>query len=637
MEQISNSTEKFIQAVDRGASIVFSSQDGTWYERSIWARVLRCIMRVIFKTPDDAIELAMKFDAYLSSKIVMVHKGNICGFQKQDLPFDVSKAISSVRKALDAIRATEDESLAVIDAKQAELLKNANFSKTVNILFEKYREGICAFGALSTSARLFRTERMLTYIAKSQEEINSTPVSVEDAEWLEQKLKTWQARQFPFVDYFVDGAASDKARAKLLRLCHYPDIVKEAKNNPVLLEQFFRTVFRNMPDWSVDSIDMFVQSPFIFGRLHRSIIDKRLSEFSVKGIAFTQEGVEKGKPVKDVKLLVNGTMQSIADVSSMLKVSDKTSMTVRQLFAEFEELEYGFIEYEYLEDGGIRHFDARMPNIDPQDSDWWKKLPLVQRMTKQAIADRYGVAPKDGQALLILRASRQTPDLNVDGNHSWMDVTLPLSDGTYNVISVGKFAYRYPKGSLETLKFVFGSQPASITVVDPNRFARQRERVDAPVVPLDQEKFQKLMNLIRDDIVRANNKELVFQAQGDNCAAWIRKILFQVLPNFEVEPFEVSMMKTEVPAPLSPILSMRKFLVSDDVWNMVRIAMSWAAIGNCELSDGRGGRKTVSLVDYKPWRISILNLPAKLFDTAEKIRMATLAAIAREDAAVLPS
>jgi hypothetical protein len=636
LDHISNSVESFVAAVDRGASISFSS-DGTWHERSLFSRIIRCIIRVFFKIPEDSVDLAVQLDRFLSSKIVRVQKKDICGFSAPSFSFDVHTAVSAVRRSLDRIRASNDKVMALADHMQEERMKTVDPKSQSHLLVDKCRDTVCRSGPLCASANLFRTEQMISYLSKPQSDINAVSVGVEsvhpeNVEWLEEQCKKWQTRQYPYVDYFADQQTIDNTRAKLRRYCQYEDFLEESKKNPVLLEQFFYHVFRNLPNWTTDSVDIFIQSFFILGPLHKGILDKRLCEFSVKGIEFVESGRDGGKVVKDVRLLINGSMQSISNQSSIVKVSEKTSMTVRQLFDKFAQLEFGFIDFEYLEDGGVREFDSRLPQLKSSDTDWWKKLPLVQRMTKEQLAAMYGVTPGPDEHLLILRASRQTPSSKqINENHAWMDIPLPLPDGTYNVISVGKFAYRYPRGLWETLKFAFSSQRASIVTVDPNRFARQRERIGAPVVPLDNAQFSQLMDIIRDDIVRANKHELVFQAQGDNCASWVRKVLFQVVPNYEIEPFEMMIKDAEAPAPLSALMSVQK-VCSEDVWNFVRITTS-AAMGAtqpCVLSDGHGGKRTVRLVEDKKWVNGLVNLPANFWNKASQITKATLAAVARK-------
>jgi hypothetical protein len=407
-------------------------------------------------------------------------------------------------------------------------------------------------------------------------------------------------------------------QAKLHRCCCYQEFISAARNNRALLDMCFQSVFKSMPDECTNAIDLFIQAPQIQEKLRKTFLDKRIREVANNGLRFGQYTPDyQGKPLKSVQLLIDGECQSITDEKDVVRLAQNVSKTVSEVFEELEAQNARFINIEYLQEKGLTAFDGRLLNCNLDKEEWWKDLPVIRRLTREQIEDIYDVDFKEGYALFALRASRTTPDLNGDGNHGWADLLVPLADGTFNCLSLGKFSNWFPVTFMETFTHVFHTHEANVTIVDPNSFMSSRDRISVALPPINENQFKEIMQDLRNELLLSRKGDLIFQAQGDNCASWIRHFVQRNWKGLDIEPYQTRFEDIILPSLLMPVIWARNIFPNDDAWHWFRRSFCWlfGAGTYHEMPDGRH----VRLLDNQDWNDGILQIPARLWIEKQRI------------------
>jgi len=140
-----------------------------------------------------------------------------------------------------------------------------------------------------------------------------------------------------------------------------------------------------------------------------------------------------------------------------------------------------------------------------------------------------------------------------------MDLAVPLDDGTFNLLSAGKSSVS-PRTLLSTFFSFFNSHEATITLVDPTKFMSSRERVSVPFNPLSKDQFDDLMAALARDITLAREGGLVFQALSDNCASWLLKIIKEIFPDLDIQPFWIPYQDLVAPGILKSLITLHNRL-----------------------------------------------------------------------------
>jgi len=611
-------TPQFIQAIECGESLKVS-RDGTWCKRWRITARLRRLLAPIFRW-NDTLTTAENTSHYLLKASTKSSTGLL---QSGLDPERVSSIVKAVKKTIESQKNKEEARLekGTVKAYQDKVLSRTEASQ-----LKKRFSRAPPSGARAIVARLDRANFTNYYLGLPQQEIEAREPKKADIEWVTEKLKTWQTLQFPEEDFFSEKS-KEGTENKIVHCCKYTEFIEACREDEALLEQLFYSAFYNMPADCNDAVDLFIQAPDTTKKLQKLFLDKRIKTVANQGLKFVGDSSERQG--KDVQLLVNGTYQSIVDPERELTIAPNVTRKVKDVFKTFEEHIYKICDLEYLQDG-ICLFDSQLPGFD-FSSKWWEKLPIVERVTREEIEQRYRDESDEkpifaeGEALIVLRASRTTPDLNVEGCHVWQDIAVPLGNDEFNLLSVSKFATYFPKGLIETFGFIFKTQEATITVVDSNKFMNSRERIAVALPPLSQEKFESHMKNIACDIQKAHERRLIFQAQGDNCTTWNKKVLKYTYDRFSITNF----FKTEfqdlvLPSIIMPLLHIHRFVPTHTLKKFYRRSLSilFGAYSGTPVPDKDGIITTKRLTQNRRWNKGFLLLPAALFDSAEELKKA---------------
>jgi hypothetical protein len=622
MQPIGQSIPSLTQAIQQGESVGITDE-GTWYYKGLLTRIINVVRRVFFGY-DETLENAQNLAAFLATP-KRVCSDTIKGLYQNDTwtPQDIAPLVAAVKASIQERTASEEAEIQTL-VHQREQLESLHDEKQQTAIVELNRKIFSPerWSHRHVAACLDRGVLSQKYLGMDQHEIEQTPALREDVDWLTQELLQWQSHQFPAVDY-LNGPNDEQVRAKIEYTCRYRECIAAARQNRGFLELCFQSVFKSMPDNLTNAVDIFIQAPRIQEELRRTYLDKRIREVANNGIRFEQQSGESpiGKPLKDVKLLMNGEFQSIIDPSSMVRVAADVVTSVSRVFDEFEAQNHRFISMEYLQDAGVTKFDGRVLDLDLDKEEWWKDLPVIRRMTREQVESTYGIPFHDGYALFVIRGSRTTPDLSADGNHGWSNIIYPLDDGTFNVIAPGKFSDWFPVGLWQAFYHIFRTHKAYVTLVDANEFMSSRDRISIPLPPLSKEKFFELMGDLRNDLLKSRRGELVFQAQGDNCASWIQSLISRHWPALHIDPYQTRIEDVGLPGAIMPIVWAKSLFPNDEGWQEFRrwFCSLCGAIEGFQSPDGQGGTKTVRLIDHKGWHDGVLQLPSRLWVERERV------------------
>jgi hypothetical protein len=620
--------EGLTKAIENKESI-FIGEKGFWHKNSKIAALFR---KIIGKS--EPVLTAQQLAKYLS-KPNIVNGEDFQGYaQRTDLPpAQIDRLVETVKNAMKSLIDQDKENLQQakedhVRLKQDQVDKRPGCLNEAELIYSDkaaFEKG--NFEALSAFAELQQAQISSFYLGQTQEFINKTADNTEDFEWLKKQVAEWQDRSFPKEEKFLQGQNRKGTLEKLRRCCHYPKFIEAAKFNPLLLDLFFHAVLRNSAKNSTEPVDIFIQMPQIQKELHRCYLDTRIARMQNDGIKIKEFVDNKtGKITKDVTLLIDGKHQSITDPSKTVRIGERVQMSVKKLFEDtFKKgLDRGFIPYEYIQKTGVTEFDAACTNIDLKKKDWWKDVPQIQHLTwEQAYEDyKFGDAGFDcsvGKPIMIARFNRKNPDFHPKDTHSCFDILFPTPDGGFDRWTAGKFSTSFPSGILETLNHLTVPQPAKIVINDPNADYTYRQTRTFVFPPLNPERFSRLMEKIRKDLLRCAEGKEHFELQGENCTKWVDEVIKEVWdPYWSTGFFDTKFTEIIAPPP---------FNFCFQLGNWFRILLCVVVLGawrGAEFLDDDGKKRTIRLMSHPGFLKGILRLPARACenDRAEQIRTA---------------
>lgn len=622
MDRISSTSSSFVAAMQRRESIGITP-DGKWYKKGFLSKIAS-LFCTLFWGYDEAYENAKNLIHSLSSpEIISLGKYNGLRQNSDWESEDLRKVVHAVKESIHNSVEREEQQIHALKEKREALKAHltSQLPQTPITDLNKLIFNAEAWAYRSTAATLDRLYLQNLYLGFDQQNIEKTDPLPEDYSWLTDQLAEWQSHQFPCVRY-VNGKNSDDVKMKILHCCRYRDFIALARNNTALLDLFFEAVFKRLPDSSTYAVDIFIQAMDVHKRLYDTGLDKRLHELNNNGIQFGQIGCTgDAKPIKDVKLLINGEYQSIADKNSALTIAPGVTRTVANIEAEFIAQIARFIVIEYLQDKGVYPFDGRLLDFNFDKEEWWKDLPIIKRMTRKEIEDAFHVSTQDDYAPSFVCASRTTPDLNANENHSWIELCIPLDDGTFNVVGISKFSDWFPVTLCEAFYHVYHTHLGYVTLLETNTFELCRDRLAVRLPPLTKQHFESVMEYLRDLFLRSRRKELIFQAGGDNCASEVMKFIRHNWPGLDIEPFATKALEMSLPSIFNLLITCRSLFPTDAAWDEFRRFFGWlsGSLSTYPRADGKGGIVNECLAGNEYYQQGITQLPARLWLEKEKI------------------
>ncbi|MGR3951397.1 MAG: hypothetical protein QRY74_00520 [Chlamydia sp.] len=676
MQQISLSHSLLIQAFENNESIVIT-YDHQWYTRS---KIITFLRKLIGLHTSDMALAGRRIAKYIQLQPIENQNEHNIGLRFSDAEaLNMQQLLISVQKSIiylnqskiDHLKKFEDKKRAEQkDSKQRDALRKkiAAFKKKEISLF-------------TTLSEILRAKNSVIYLSKTQEshaedsssldkknssfmeevieaddpwidenndvlkqqenlsknalEIVSAK-SVEDQNgraddiiWLRKKIDSFQKRQKMAL---LRPESTNSLDKKIIRACCYPEFIEAIRQNWVLRESFIKMVCRGSAHGSVDSIDCFIQIPYIQDCLKRSFLDKRLQRIANDGLKVVQKGDKK-----EVQLLIHGMHQSISYLPGSVTIKKNTTCTVEEIFKKFQKINDAIIDIEYIQTG-IEQLDFRLEQFDFTKKEWWNDLPIIEEVSIDIAQKRFpGRDLKNEKLPLVsIHATRETEDLSPSGTHGFIDLYIPIPEkpGVYNLISPGKYGDSFlaalnqgpisfsPRGIknligsvINSVQMIFSTQKGIYFLADQNNYMSHRYHKEIPLPQLTEKQLEITMDFIKDMFISAKERKMIFQAQGDNCTAPFAELFNRLYPNSNTSPFVVSFLDIQSPPSLKWIQKVEKICLKKSHWNRFRVLLStlFGAKKAVAHKDADGKDITSSLSDNPDWKNDKLHLPANIF------------------------
>lgn len=370
------------------------------------------------------------------------------------------------------------------------------------------------------------------------EVVNGGLGKTEKDEAAEQKLQEFAIAWKKSQPLFADKTLTDKDKRKISEVCAYPKIVSILLADKILRKVFFAWALKDN-----GGVSQFVEFPSTCARVKAVLIAPRVGRLGENLLRIEKKDIESkpGEPQnsgKQEKVLTlpfytNAKVVeriSILDESKEIEMYGGWRLTIRKIFEVFAKKNDRVGDFEMFESRGIDVWNShelgrwnvstkRYDHIDLTVDDWWKAIPVMKEETKQELEARYQVSLAPGQWLVCFKASRATPDLDVDGQHGFREIAIPNEKGTYDLYPFGNFPPIFPDSTLKTALFLANTVRSRIACPDENVFYSHRQMAAYPV-PCSEEEGLKMMKAIQLDAQKAKSGDIVFQFAGKNCAYW---------------------------------------------------------------------------------------------------------------------
>ena len=648
----------FTEAVQANFSIAVHS-DGTWSKRWDPFGLTTFFRRFFGLEVEDTVNLARYVKRIIQSTEIISKKQTLYDPSISDL--DIEKAIDAVKQRLQPQLDLEkadcndmefslETHYAVKNGTQNGINLAERLKKEPSIIKKmKHRLVDCdnqirvkkeALHRLKTNSVATKIMNKLeaNFIAKKlratpQSTIEYRVVQDEDRKWLKEQLTAWKGQQFPempALDEQNKPIFTADERKKIESLCKYPEAISLLKRDKNYREFLFKFVFKNTNGGCPKSADIAIQFPKLTKKLSTSYLDKRIKRLSgTIGLSLKEE-IDDSTVAKDICLRIQKKEEPLRDLTRTisfvdLKNGNERVLTINDIFREFRAKKTQRMgDFEYTEDG-VSLCYPKSPQLDFNKEQWWEDLPIIERLTRDEVERKYATSLDDNYALFAVRASRETDPFNTKGTHGWLQIVLPHKDGNFTVHAIGKYTDPYPQGDIETLFFSFRSHVAFLSGLDENEFHFHRDHCLVPKA-ITKVQTDKLLNKLKEGFQESKTGNLVFQAQGQNCSAWVQEVLDEVFGAKNIpRVFDIPMTLTNAPAPVDEVIYWIRRIdeLSHQAATMVRVAIGTVMGGTQEITMKKKGQHVVhSTMNYQPWRKGILSLPALLFETQDKLKEA---------------
>lgn len=170
---------------------------------------------------------------------------------------------------------------------------------------------------------------------------------------------------------------------------------------------------------------------------------------------------------------------------------------------------------------GTWHPDQKryvMPEITKHN--WTHHVPPAEVVSGEEIQARYGKKLIDKNIFFKVAATRQAPGLNALNCHGFTQIFIRMDDGSWRVLDLGFYAYRFQKGLLDGLWLFCATMSRVFCRQDQNGSYTHRQQARYPLF-FNPDGTQRTLDRFYEEAVA----EDVFQFSGKNCSYPIQKIM----------------------------------------------------------------------------------------------------------------
>lgn len=349
---------------------------------------------------------------------------------------------------------------------------------------------------------------------------------------------------------------TDRDVEKIAEACTYPEFAKLLIRNEELQHYFF--------SWSIrenNGVRQFVEFPATVVQIKRSLLSARISRFGGHMFALEKRLIA-GMPLTTEKIVtlpfhINNKVEhiNILDSSREIEFSGKMRLTVAKIFEIFAEKKTEPGNLEFFGSVGITNWNSyelgswnqelnEYERIDLSKAEWWKELPVFEELSKDEVEKRYGIELRPGEWVVMVKASRETPDLDFADQHGFLEVLIPTENGKYQLFPFGIYPELFPTSCWKKLIFLTSTAIAKLSYPDENGVFSHRQMAIHPHKKSEQQ-AKKVMSKIQKDLLKAREGNLILQFGYENCACWADSTMKADETQKQKNFFNIHMLKAE--------------------------------------------------------------------------------------------
>lgn len=345
-------------------------------------------------------------------------------------------------------------------------------------------------------------------------------------EKLQQHARDWKSHQEILVNKNLTLHDHEQLRATASYL-HFAELIL---GNDILRDKFFTFALRDS-----GNIDLFVQFPGWQEKLCTYNLQGRLgrmAETEMLKVAISSQ--TDGSKKKILSMLFEGQHHNILDDQAVITFRGNYSLTIAEILNVFKNKNAAVGNLEIMADGIVNWNVHKLGwwNADKGDyeivplmkRDWWRLLPIFETISKKEARVRYGTHLDGRHWNAAATATRGSATLDYDKSHAYLEMAIPMRNGYYAIYDFGKSATRLPATFLECVAMFCHTVVATVAYPDENVFYTHRQHAQHSFI-LTAKQGNKLLDLIRFDLVKARAGNFVYQIESENCAKWVHENL----------------------------------------------------------------------------------------------------------------
>lgn len=430
---------------------------------------------------------------------------------------------------------------------------NCNLNFDAYALVMSKLDQLCSKEARELSVNVKYRFHALCHRAGNYQDHNPS-ITISD---LREAVQEWKNKY----ELYEDKTITAKETKKLEEVLNYQSFaVLLVGGNDKFKDDCFKWIIRDN-----NSVEALVKFPGTCKKIKSCLLAGRIGRFAATSLKVENNDVTLPFEVQEGEHVVSRRI-SILDEKRVVNLRGNYSLTIEAIFQVFKNKNITPGNIEYFGQNGITNFSVNdwgwwnpekldYERVDLNKANWWLDLPVYEILSKMELRQRFKLPDLlDDNWVPIVRSTTESLRMDIDKSHGFIGIAIPLGDGTWRIYDFGKYADWFPNKLIEKFFMLGNTVRAKIACFDENDiYPRLQAKTPLLFTP---EQGLKLMDEIKEDIIRAREGNIVFQFAWENCAYWPADLLKRVLkddcPNFFRAPANIATPKIQ---PLSAIFS----------------------------------------------------------------------------------
>ena len=421
---------------------------------------------------------------------------------------------------------------------------------------------------------------------------------------------------------FTEKRLNEKDRMQLKDVTRYPAFAKLLLCDANLAEEFFLWALRDQI-----AIRPFIEFPFNQWKINRYALNGRLSRLGGKYL-LVEKVIHDGFVEKVLTLPFEGVPVSILDDMRSVMFRGNYGMTIREVFEifDYKRIEAGNLEF--MADGIINwnahhwgYWDSMLNDyvcIDFNKIDWWNDLPVLDHLSLHEARKMFGKHLTGNEWNLALISTRMSQDLDFENSHGYTSISIPQSDGSYIIYTLGKFTFTFPETLVQALMNIGETAEATVAYPDENVFYTHRRKTRYSYA-ISEGEARRFFESVKKDMLLSKEGNLIYQIESENCAKWAYEKLIDAVGLHRVpEIFTMPFLDSEPHGVMEKVFELIKSLPVK--WQVPVTTFIHFLLGGYKgrLIIENGQARWKSLTHHNFWGDTVIFHPSMLYKQQEE-------------------